>query len=384
MGGFPKIQIRVKLPAQAFDIEQGFLQQHQLRLNFHVEAARRPEKPQQHLAKGNVLERLVEYGFANRANRRFEFVDPGFGRHPARVDMQLGDPVIIALEKREKILGEIMLVPGTQRADNPEVHRDIAGLRRVADIDENIAWVHVGVKEVVLEHLGEKYFHTVLGQFLHIRAGGVQRVHVADRHAADALHDQDIEAAILPVHLRHIQLVGACKISFQLRGVGRFAHHVELVDDGFFILADHFDRSQSPGFRPVPLREPGQDVQYIQVLPDLGLDAGPQNLDDDFLTGFQGRLVDLCDRGRRQWFVVKAVKNVIQAPAIGLLRHGLGFAGGKGWHAILQHRELIGDVQRQQVAPGRQGLAEFDENRPEFLQREAHTLSARALFLCAP
>ena len=41
----PEVQIRIKLTPQAFHIQQGFLQQYQLRLHFHVEAPRRLEQP---------------------------------------------------------------------------------------------------------------------------------------------------------------------------------------------------------------------------------------------------------------------------------------------------------------------------------------------------
>ena len=36
---FPKVQLGIQLPAQAFDIEQRFLQKNKLRLNFHVKPA---------------------------------------------------------------------------------------------------------------------------------------------------------------------------------------------------------------------------------------------------------------------------------------------------------------------------------------------------------
>jgi hypothetical protein len=46
-------------------------------------------------------------------------------------------------------------------------------------------------------------------------------------------------------------------------------------------------------------------------------------------------------------------------------------------HAVLQQGQFVGDVGRQQVAPGRQHLAELDEDRPEVLQRLAQALAAR-------
>ncbi|MOA52856.1 hypothetical protein D3C78_1762190 [compost metagenome] len=53
--GVPQIEVRVQLAAQAFDVQQGFLQQDQLWLHFHVEAPRGLEQAHQHLAEGNIF-----------------------------------------------------------------------------------------------------------------------------------------------------------------------------------------------------------------------------------------------------------------------------------------------------------------------------------------
>jgi hypothetical protein len=45
----------------------------------------------------------------------------------------------------------------------------------------------------------------------------------------------------------------------------------------------------------------------------------------------------------------------------------------------LQAGKFVGDILRQQVAPGRQHLAELDEDRTQSLQRLAQALAARRL-----
>ena len=50
----------------------------------------------------------------------------------------------------------------------------------------------------------------------------------------------------------------------------------------------------------------------------------------------------------------------------------------EGRNAVLQLRELVGDVRRQQVAPRRDHLPELDEDRPEVLERAAQALAAAA------
>ena len=45
-------------------------------------------------------------------------------------------------------------------------------------------------------------------------------------------------------------------------------------------------------------------------------------------------------------------------------------------HAVLQQGEIVDDVRRHEVAAGGQDLAELDEDRPEFLQRQAQARTA--------
>ena len=55
-------------------------------------------------------QRLVEYRLADRPNGRFQLVDARARRHPARFDVQSCDAVIIAVKKRQEVLGKVTLV----------------------------------------------------------------------------------------------------------------------------------------------------------------------------------------------------------------------------------------------------------------------------------
>ena len=114
------------------------------------------------------------------------------------------DLAVVAIEHRQEIFGEVVLVARIERADDAEIHRGVFGLRRVVDEHEDVAGVHVGVEEVVLEHLREEDLHAVLGQPPDVGAGFAQARHVGDLHAADAFHDHDRGPAEVPVHRRHI------------------------------------------------------------------------------------------------------------------------------------------------------------------------------------
>ncbi len=102
---------------------------------------------------------------------RLELVDARALRHPARLDVQHRDALVVALEEREEVLREVVLVVVGQRADDAEVDRDVAIEvdARVADVD--VAGVHVGVEEAVLEHLREEDLDAVARQLLQVDAG---------------------------------------------------------------------------------------------------------------------------------------------------------------------------------------------------------------------
>src|SRR3546814_1541981 len=72
LGGLPQIEIRIELPAEALDLQQGFLQQHQLRLHLIVEASCDLEQAQEEEAERDFLQRSLENRLADRADRRSE------------------------------------------------------------------------------------------------------------------------------------------------------------------------------------------------------------------------------------------------------------------------------------------------------------------------
>ena len=108
--GHPQVEVGIELAAEAFDVEQRLLQQHELRLDLDVEPARRAEQLHQHLAERDLLQRPVEDRLADDADLGLELVDARVRRHPARLDVRGRDAVVVAAEEREEVLREIALV----------------------------------------------------------------------------------------------------------------------------------------------------------------------------------------------------------------------------------------------------------------------------------
>ena len=82
---------------------------------------------------------------------------------------------------------------------------------------------------------------------------------------------------------------------------------------------------------------------------------------DALATGAASKLAKIASIGRP-----KAFSTMARATSVGKRRH-----------AVLQPGELVGDVGRQEVAPGREHLAELDEDRAEPLEAQAQALAAR-------
>jgi len=109
-GRGPQVQVGVQVAAKAFDIEQGLLQQHQLRLNLDLEAPRRLEQPHEHQAQGNLLERPVEVGLARlRALPPSSSSTPRSCWHPTGLDVQLGHTLVVTPKKCREVLCQVLL-----------------------------------------------------------------------------------------------------------------------------------------------------------------------------------------------------------------------------------------------------------------------------------
>ena len=70
--------------------------------------------------------------------------------------MQRGDAMIVALEKGEKILRQIVFVEVGQGSHDAEIERDIAPEMRGIQAHENIAGVHIGMKKAISKYLRKK------------------------------------------------------------------------------------------------------------------------------------------------------------------------------------------------------------------------------------
>ena len=286
LGGGPQVQLWVQITAQAFDVEQGLLQQHQLRLYFHIESARCLEQTQQHLTQRDVFQRPVKVRLTNGADGAFQFVHAGVGGHPTRLDMQLGNALVVAPKKRNEVLRQVFLVEFSQRANDAKVQRDVAAKRQGVDADLDVAGVHVGMKKTVAKDLREKDGHAVARQLGNVHSSVPQRRSTADGHALHALHHDHGLGAQLPVHLGNHHQVQAGHVAAQLRSVGRFANQIKLVMQVVVELGNHFARLQALAIGRQLANPARHGAQQGQVVVDHAQNVGAQYLDGNVTAVF--------------------------------------------------------------------------------------------------
>ncbi len=350
------------------------MQQHQLRLNLDTEAARSLEQAQQHFSERNLAQRLIENGFAYRTDGGLEFIHPRIRRSPAGFDMQLGDALVIAVEKGNEILREVILVGAGKRPHDAEIQRNITSV----ECHQDIARMHVGMKETVAEHLRIKDLDPVRGKLGQIDPRLAQRADLADRDAVHALHHHHLGGTPVPVYFRNKQQLGVGKIAAQLAGIGRFAHHVELVVQVLVEFGDNQLRLQPLAVFPPAFDQARTDLQQRDVMLDDIQDAGAQNLDRNLASVRQHRKMHLGNGGAGLGDFIEFGKNLAEPFAICLFQQGHSLFRRKGRHLILQLGQFIGDIGGDQVAARGKQLAKLDEDGTQRFQRQTQTFGARA------
>ena len=148
------------------------LQQHQLGLHLHLEAAGGLEQAQQGLAEGDVLQRAVEDRLADTARIAASNSSTRVwaGTQPASMSGQRHAPVV-ALEEGQEVGREVVFVGAVEVPMMPKSRRCSARGRAVGG-DEDVARVHVGVEEAVAEDLGEEDLDAGPRQGLEVDAVG--------------------------------------------------------------------------------------------------------------------------------------------------------------------------------------------------------------------
>ena len=250
---------------------------------------------------------------------------------------------------------------------------------------EDVAGVRVGVEEAEPQHLIERGREQLLGERGAVDVRRVQPLGVGQGEAFEPfLHEQSARGE-LEVDLRDPDGRGGTEQQRHLRhGVG-FAQEVELGAQALRELAEHLAGPHSLAERGAPLREVGDERERGEVALHHVPDAGTLDLHDDGFTGSQPGAMRLTDRRRRQRFPLELGEDALDGVAqLGFQDLADGFGVG-GRDAVLQLRQLVGDLGRHEVDACGGDLTELDVDAARFLEHEPepHTRVGDGAFLAA-
>ncbi len=94
--------------------------------------------------------------------------------------------------------------------------------------------------------------------------------------------------------------------------------------------------------------------------------------------------MDLRDRSGREGLDVEPLENRMDGIVVSRFENRYCLVCRERRYRVLELGEFFGDIRREQVAPGRDRLAEFDEDRAELFEREADALAQRRGRSAAP
>ena len=217
-----------------------------------------------------------------------------------------------------------------------------------------------------------------------IMAGVDQGIPVIHRNSRQALLRHDTAGRAPPIDRRHAIGRIAGEIAPQLRGRCRLEPQIHLHSHHFGECFDDFAELEpaQPGLRA--LDQAGQPAHQVEVPSKRTLDAGAQHLDCDLaalepLAWQAPRIVHLGDRCRGDRIVVEGDEQFFDGRSEFGFNGATCFGGRKRFQAVLQKREVGGDILAKQVGAGGKHLAELDEYRAQLGQRSRQTLPRPSL-----
>ena len=269
------------------------------------------------------------------------------------------------VEQANERVAEVAVDP----ADAAEVEQADHAARQ----DEDVGRVRVGVEQAVAKHLLQDRLGAALCDRRDIERPGVGQ-HVLQPRPLHVLHRQHAGRRLRPVHPRETYRGVAGEVLREPVDGAPLAGKVLLAPNRAGEFGHEHGRLVNVRVGQVPLRQPGEQAEYAEVVLDEHLDAGAPNLDRDFAAVEQGGAVHLGDGRGSDRFRIEPREHLGDgAPQLGF-DGGLGHPVRERRHGVLQAGEFGDEVRGKQVGSIAEGLAELDEGGSQLLEGLAEPL----------
>ncbi len=310
---------------------------------------------------------------ADGADRLREVFDRMMPRDITGIEMHLGGPVIVARNEAEQDFREEAPLLRTQTPHNSEIDRN----QPCFVIDEQIAGMHVGVKETVAQRVPQKTLDHIAAERCQIKALRFKRAVVTQADAIDPFQGEHFAGGAIPVDGGHAEVGVLAGILRHFRSRGGFQPEIHFDCDRAGERRHHLDQPEPARFRGESLRLACRKEESVQIGLEPALDARAKNLDRDRLA--RAVYVDLramhlrnrCCSHRRTKACIDRRKRFAERGYDSCLRLALR----ERRHLVLKAFQIARDRRTDHVRPCRQELAELDVGRPSLLSAAASRLS---------
>ena len=157
--------------------------------------------------------------------------------------------------------------------------------------------MRVSVEKAEIQHLRGIVVQNLLTDLLQVVSCSAQLLEIIDGDAVDILHDQDILATQLGIHLRACDEGHILVQQRELLQVGRFALEIRFLEKRCPQLLDHITQVEHLPVFDEPRRLPSHDTHDVDILRHGGAHARPLDLHRRHAAVGKTRLVHLRQGG---------------------------------------------------------------------------------------
>ena len=278
--------------------------------------------------------------------------------------MNLGDAAVIARGQAIEDFGEPVARLPVDPPHDPEIDRR----DRPVGLHEQIALVHVGVKEALGDRLAQEGVDEVRRQGLHVVPRGDQLVAVRNLDALNPIERHHAIRGAVPVDRGHF--IGGHRRHriAELRGRGGFAPQVEFAQRPAAEVRDHLPRAEPARLAAERFEMRGGPFIGFDVARELLVDAGTADLHRDLAAIGRHRAMDLRDRSRADGLAVEFAVEAFERDFESLLDFLPDTLERDRSERILQGEQVARRLLADEVGARRERLAELDRRGADRLE----------------
>ena len=292
------------------------------------------------------------------------------------------DGVVVTLDgERQQRIFELRGALHAHRLDDGAepraVTRGQAAHHAKVDVDDlpvahqHVARMRIGMEKAEIQHLCGIVIQDLLADLLQVVSCSAQLLEIVDGDAVDVLHDQDVLAAQLRIHLRTRDEGHILVQQRELLQVGRFALEIRFLEKRCPQFLDHIAQVEHLPVFDEPRRLPSHDTHDVDILRHGGAHAWPLDLHRHHAAVGKTRLVHLRQGSASERLGVDLGEDLFAFVTVDRVHGRKHLIERKRLRPCLQLLQLIAISLGQDLRAGGKRLPDLHEAGAQTLQHAA-------------